>query len=214
MKETRAVKYKKTEETKETLVQAGTSLFVKEVSFTSRQVAELAMVNHALIAYHFGNFSEFMDSVFKNCLEQLRVEVLPAVGKLQAILDAGVYDEHILEVGLTEIFHALNSPKAKALVAAMSSKKNKPIVNMYARFSAAILEPLYNVFVSLIAVAKNEAKDSFAVAVLAQLMMAQFMAFFRGADLLKKQLGKDDLNDKDMAEVAKMLNKVLLNMLK
>ena len=87
------------------------------------------------------------------------------------------------------------------MLRALTMPDAKLIDNVYPRFTAAVSKPLFSVFAELAAIAGNCDKDSLEAAVLAQLLVAHSMAFFRGAALVKEHLGVESLAEEDQARV-------------
>ena len=73
---------------KDRLLTAGLRLFTdpSKNGLTSRQIAQEAKVNHALIAYHYGNVANLMDAVLDRCLADLQQQNKPHLDAFQRIV--------------------------------------------------------------------------------------------------------------------------------
>ena len=186
------ITYKKTAETKACLLQAGVKLFTSGAasSMTSRDVAREANVNHALIAYHFDSFPSFMERVFSLCLEELRRELQPVIDRIADITASSPREALGDNVccAAKRLVEALNGAKGSALLAAILAYGNAAGPDVYTRFSETVTKPLFTVFVECAAKARRVEKNSVEAGVLAQLLMSQAMAFFRGAGIMREHL--------------------------
>jgi Transcriptional regulator len=194
---------------KDRLLTAGMRLFTdpSKNGLTSRQIAQEAKVNHALIAYHYGNVANLMDAVLNQCLEDLQEQITPHLDAFQRIIEEA--DRKTLSAafkeGIQHVVIALRGEKSAALLRALTMPDAKLIDNVYPRFTAAVSKPLFTVFAALAAKAGNCSKDSLEAAVLAQLLVAHAMAFFRGASLVREHLGVESLAEEDQARVTETI---------
>ena len=202
---------------KERLLAAGVRLFLSRPhsAVTTRLVAGEARVNHALIAYHYGGMAQLMEAVVARCLSDLREQLLPEIESFQESMnqaDVATLHERFV-ASFTEIIQVLQGGKSAALLRAVSSPDARFASDVYPRFTEMIAEPLFLAFTTFVAKAKALPANTLEVAVLAQLLLSQSMAFFRGGVLVKKHLGvaalgKEQQNDVVRIIVATMLRSV------
>lgn len=183
---------------KNRLLDAGVRLFLssENESITTRMIAKEAQANHALIAYHYGSVTQLMEAVVEKCLEDLREQIVPDLEAFQEVMkeaDTATLATQF-EQSFIKVINALQGEKSAALLQALTSPDARLVKDAYLRFTNTITQPLFKAFVDFVAKAQKRSKTELEVAVLAQLLMSQSMAFFRGGSLVKKHLGLADVD--------------------
>ncbi len=195
------------------LIEAGVRLFTSEAgkSPTTRELASEAGVNHALISYHFGGMADLMGAVVERCIHDLRAMFVPElesfvnrVGKTAPAELAPLMHEYT-----AKLLSILAGPEGAGLLRALSNPEVSALRGVYSRFSDQVLEPLHHSFAVVAAKARGLPGDSLEVGVLAQCMMAQGMAFFRGARPLLHRLGKESFTDEEMLRIRRIVAEAL-----
>ena len=189
------------------LIDAGVRLFTLNSgqTLTSRVIASEAKVNHALINYHFGSVSELMDAVVERCIQELCAMLLPELKAFgNCIAETPMLRmPDILREKLPLLLGILSGPKGAALLAALSNSDSPASKGVYPKFSEGVLQPLHETFVKLAAKLRGVPEDSLEAAVLAQFMVAQCMAFFRGGTLVRRHLGWSEFKPADLEEIGR-----------
>ena len=189
------------------LVEAGVRLFTtKSGAPTTREIAREAGVNHALISYHFNGVAELMDAVVERCIQDLRNMFLPVLEEFEKRIREAVPQDMpgIVRAHVDALFAILYGPQGEALLRALSRPESAALRGVYGRFSAQVLEPLHHSFALVAAKAGDIPEGSLESAVLAQCMIAQCMAFFRGARPVLAHLGKESFTAEDMREISRI----------
>lgn len=177
---------------KDRLLDAGVKLFLSSdsESITTRMIAKEAQANHALIAYHYGSVTQLMEAVVEKCLADLHKQIVPDLEAFQEVMQEA--DTATLatqfEQSFIKVINALQGEKSAALLKALTAPDARLVKDCYLRFTNMITQPLFAAFVDFVAKAQQRQKTELEVAVLAQLLTSQSMAFFRGGSLVKKQL--------------------------
>jgi AcrR family transcriptional regulator len=195
------------------LLEAGVRLFtaVGGKSPTIREVAAEAGVNHALISYHFGGMAGLMDAVIDHCIQELRAMFIQEQERFLAQVrgsDAPALPG-IMRGYALNLLTILSGPKGAALLRALSSPEAFAVRDVYGRFSENILVPLHHSFAVLVARARGSAEDALETVVLAQCMLAQGMAFFRGGWPVLRSLGKAAFTDDEVRRISEIVAEAL-----
>ena len=190
---------------KDRLLEAGIRLFTSNAGqgLTIRELAREARVNHALISYHFGGVSELMNAVVERCIHDLRAMLIPEVDRFAERMRGENLERipGLLVEYMDVLLGILSGPKGKALLKALSGPDSSSTLGVYSRFSKHVLQPLHRSFVIPAARLKNLPEQSLEASVLAQLMVAQCMAFFRGGGVVLAHLGKEAFTPDEMRHV-------------
>ncbi len=191
------------------LIEAGVRLFTggSGKNLTTRELALEAGVNHALISYHFGGMADLMAAVVERCIQDLRALFVPETEAFGARAREAAPEDlpPLLRAYAAKLLAILAGPEGAALLRALSSPEASALLGVYGRFSDQILDPLHHSFAVVAARARGIAEDSLEAVVLAQCMVAQGMAFFRGARPVLHHLGKEAFTEDESRRISRIV---------
>ncbi len=195
------------------LLEAGIKLFTQNAGqgLTSRELAREAKVNHALINYHFGGMAELLNAVVDRCIQDLQDMLLPELERFGETVRAEPREKapDLLREHMAVLLGVLSGPKGEALLKALSGPDSAMLRGVYARFSDHVLQPMHLAFATVAAKLRDVPERSLEASVLAQLMVAEAMAFFRGGRLVLAHLGLDGFNPSDREAIGRIAAEAL-----
>lgn len=203
--------------TKEELVKAGVRLVKSPVRdrITGRMIAKEAKLNHALISYHFGGLEQLLEAVFDACIDEIHVRLLPLLNSFKNDIEMATPLEYkeLLKRNISSLITVLNSSESTEIFRATASSYTRAPKGLYPRISEDILAPIFEVFCFFIRKVRAEGEDPFETAILAQLMLAHCMAFFRGGALVNRYMGWHSSNKERQAKIVDISVEKMLNMI-
>lgn len=200
-------------ESKIRLLEAGVRLFTRNAGegVTVRELAREAKVNSALVSYHYGGLAELMDAVVDRCIQDLRGMFIPLVENFEKQMQDAAPENipPLLREHVEALLGILAGPKGMALLRALGSPESGSLRGVYSRFTESVLQPLHHSFAAAVAGARGIPPESLEAAVLAQCMIAQCMAFFRGARPVLALTGKESFTSDDKREISRLVAEAL-----
>lgn len=222
---------------KERLLEAGLRLVASctHEPITTRRLAEEAGVNHALIAYHYGGMPQLMQAVREQSLKDLHELVVPEIAYFQKCMAAAGKDRRralfedactrlvtvLQKVRHPALLHALSTPNAECVLACSAGSSAlcaAACVDVYPYFVDTIARPLFTCFVDFLTAAHGDSGDSggagtadaLGIAVQAQLLLSQTLAFLQHGALVKKHLAMTDFDLEQQDSITRTVVRNLL----
>ncbi len=178
--------------TRNLLIDVGMRLLLRIgcCNLSCRKVAQEAKVNHALLHYHFGGLGGLVEAVFERCTRKLGERILPALREFDAELERTEPAEvrAFIRTYIPLLMKAFSGDESKAFITLLTSRRAHT-GQAYDLLRTQILMPLHNSCARLVSRARNIPYEALETGILAQLVLTQLMAFFRGGSPVCAHMG-------------------------